>query len=168
MSEPPSVLVAVGSSPNPKLPKQSYSHIFTKYNISTIPVADAHFFNKTVQSPEVPDKTSFDIYGFLPGNAYYTHEDSIQEIVNFFYSHPNIEVVTCDMLVCNNIFTSNRYIQPQAPNDIPFFIKESCLSKINFINKQPVFQSQLEVLKQDRIIFHIASPLISLREKGSG
>lgn len=168
MPESPSVLVAVGSSRTPKLPKQSYSHIFTKYNISTIPVADAHFYNKTVQSPEVPDKTSFDIYGFLPGNASYTHQDSIQQIVDFFYTHPHIEVVTCDMLVCNDIFKSNRYVQPQAPNDIPFFIKESCLSKINFINKPPIFQSQLDVLKSEYIIFHIASPLISLREKGSG
>ena len=37
-------------------------------------------------------------------------------------------------------------------------------AKKNFVGES----NCLEVLKQERIIFHIASPLISLREKGSG
>ena len=34
MSEPESVLVAVGAGPKPRIPKQNYENIVTKYNMA--------------------------------------------------------------------------------------------------------------------------------------
>tara|TARA_R100000306_G_C4376625_1_gene142199 strand:- start:460 stop:966 length:507 start_codon:yes stop_codon:yes gene_type:complete len=168
MSQSSCVLIAVGNSPKPKLPKQNYKNVFTKYNIGALQVPDSHFYNKTIQDPDIPDQNSFDIYGFLPGNAYYTNSNSIQQIVSFFNQHKDIEIITCDINVVHKRFKRTLYVQPQVANDIPFFVRSSVINKINFVNEPPIFQHQLERLKSEYIIFHIATPLISLAYKGSG
>ncbi|MAF24221.1 hypothetical protein CL634_01340 [bacterium] len=167
MSKSPSVLVAVGSGNHPKLPKQNYANIFTEYNISSLKkTPDSAFYNRVVRHPAIEGKTEFDIYGFMAGNCQYTYEDSIQQIVNFFNKHDRIEVAVCDIMRSTDIFKSRMYVQPQATNDIPFFVRKSVMHEINFTDEDLIFQNQLESLRSNHTIFHIASPLISTLTKG--
>lgn len=163
MSQFPSVLVAVGQSKNAKLPRQKYKNIFTRYNMggmATVP--DRHFFNEVVRNPSIPNKKQFDIYGFILGGSRYTTNHSIQDIVDFFDKHEHIKVVICDVVDGQGSFKFCRYIQPQATNNVPFFIRESVTQDINFTDDNAPLQHQLEALKQKYTIFHIASPLISI------
>jgi hypothetical protein len=169
MSKSPSVLVAVGSGDRPKLPNQNYESIFTEYNISALLGAapDGDFYNRVVRHPAIDGKSEFDIYGFMSGNCQYTYEDSVQQLVDFFNKHERIEVVVCDVIRSTDIFKSRVYIQPQATNDIPFFVRKSVIDEIDFKNELPILQDQLERLRKNHTIFHLASPLISLLIKGT-
>ena len=166
MPKPSSVLVAVGAHEAPKIPNQNYKNLFTEYNVQAITkVSDANFYNRVIAQPNIKDKTEFDIYGFLPGNCKYTYNYSIEHITTFFQRHSKIEIVVCDIMTVYDTHSSLRYIQPEAPNDIPFFIKDSLKNKINFVNDKLMLQTQLQNLtKQGLPIFHIASPLLSLLE----
>ena len=166
MPQYPSVLVAVGAHEAPKVPNQKYKNIFTEYNIQQITkVSDADFYNRVVTKPNIKDRKEFDIYGFLPGNCKYTYDYSIEHIVEFFQQHPKIEIVVCDIMTVYDTHSRLQYIQPEASNNIPFFIRDSLKNKINFVDEKLMLQTQLQNLaKQGLPIFHIASPLLSLIE----
>ena len=93
MSKLPNVLVGVGKHPQPKIPKQSYTNLFTEYNMTSIlkVESDTMFFNR-LASQNTPDKipNEIDIYGFMQGNWSYSEENSIQRIVDFFQQDNNI------------------------------------------------------------------------------
>ena len=151
MSESPNVLIAVGNTTEGAIPQQNYKNIFTEFNIASINTeSDADFY----------------IYGFMPCNYKYTYDSSIQQIVDFFQRDDHIEIVVCDMLSINPLFNTYQYIHPQSlTNNVPFFIKQSIKNKIQFVNEKLLFQNQLNKLQQEgHIIFHIASPLISLAQ----
>ena len=168
MSEPPNVLIAVGNTTEgeiPQLPQQNYKNIFTEINIVSFHTeSDADFYNITIQAPSTKRVSDFYIYGFMPGNYKYTYDSSIQQVVDFFQRDDHIEIVVCDMLSINPLFNTYQYIHPHSlTNNIPFFIKKSIKNKIQFVNEKLLFQNQLNKLQQEgHIIFHIASPLISL------
>ena len=170
MSESPNVLIAVGQSQDPNIPEQTYENIFTRYNVGGLSGRpDGDFYNQIIDTPSTPkwgDK-NFDIYGFMSGACYYTYPNSIQCVVDFFNKNDNIKVVVCDMLYDKELFKFHRYIHPQAPNNLPFFIRSSIVKELRFTNQSEMLQSQLEALKQKYPIFHIAAPLISIREEGS-
>ena len=65
------------------------------------------------------------------------------------------------------LFKSHRYVHPQGTNNLPFFIRSSIAKELRFTNQGDMLQNQLEALKKVYTIFHIASPLISIREEGS-
>ena len=166
MPESPSVLVAVGNGNSHKLPTQDYPNIFTEYNIGSLgETPNGDFYNRVARHPAIENKTEFDIYGFMEGNCQYTDKDSVQKIVDFFHKHERIEVVVCDLIRSTNSFKSRIYVQPQATNNIPFFVRKSVIHKIDFTEEDPMLQNQLEKLRKEHTIFHIASPLISVLEK---
>ena len=165
MSESPNVLIAVGNTTEREIPQQDYKNIVTKFNIASFNTgSDADFYNTTIQAPSTEGVSDFYIYGFMPGNYKYTYDSSIQQIVDFFQRDDNIETVVCDILSINPSFKTYQYIHPQSlTNNVPFFIKKSIKNKIQFVNEKLLFQNQLNKLQQEgHIIFHIASPLISL------
>ena len=167
MSEPPNVLIAVGNTTEGERPQQNYKNIFTKCNTDSFNTeSDADFYNTTIRTSSTDEGSDFDIYGFMPGNYKYTSDSSIQQIVNFFQQDDHIEIVICDMLLTNPLFTTYQYIHPQSiTNNIPFFIKKSITNKIQFANDKLLFQNQLNKLQQEgHIIFHVASPLVSLTQ----
>jgi len=170
MSEPPNVLIAVGQSQDPKIPEQTYENIFTRHNVGGLSGRpDGDFYNQVIENPSTPkwgDK-KFDIYGFMSGDCYYTYPNSIQCMVDFFNKHDHIKVVVCDMLYDRELFKSHRYVHPQGTNNLPFFIRSSIAKELRFTNQGDMLQNQLEALKKVYTIFHIASPLISIREEGS-
>jgi len=165
MSESPNVLIAVGNTTEGEIPQQNYKNIFTEFNIASFNTeSDADFYNITIQAPSTEGVSDFYIYGFMPGNYKYTYDSSIQQIVDFFQRDDYIEIVVCDILSINPSFKTYQYIHPQSlTNNIPFFIKKSIKNKIQFVNEKLLFQHQLNKLQEEgHIIFHIASPLISL------
>ena len=165
MSESPNVLIAVGNTTEREIPQQDYKNIVTKFNIASFNTeSDADFYNTTIQAPSTEGVSDFYIYGFMPGNYKYTYDSSIQQIVDFFQRDDNIETVVCDILSINPSFKTYQYIHPQSlTNNVHFFIKKSIKNKIQFVNEKLLFQNQLNKLQQEgHIIFHIASPLISL------
>ena len=165
MSESPNVLIAVGNTTEGEIPQQNYKNIFTEFNIASFNTkSDADFYNIATQAPSTTGVSDFYIYGFMPGNYKYTYDSSIQQIVDFFQRDDHIEIVVCDMLSINPLFNTYQYIHPQSlTNNVPFFIKQSIKNKIQFVNEKLLFQNQLNKLQQEgHIIFHIASPLISL------
>ena len=167
MSESPNVLIAVGNTTEGEIPQQNYKNIFTEFNIASFNTeSDADFYNTTIQAPSTEGVSDFYIYGFMPGNYKYTYDSSIQQIVDFFQRDDNIETVVCDILSINPSFKTYQYIHPHSlTNNVPFFIKKSIKNKIQFVNEKLLFQNQLNKLQQEgHIIFHIASPLISLSQ----
>ena len=167
MSESPNVLIAVGNTTEREIPQQDYKNIVTKFNIASFNTgADADFYNTTIQAPSTEGVSDFYIYGFMPGNYKYTYDSSIQQIVDFFQRDDNIETVVCDILSINPSFKTYQYIHPQSlTNNVHFFIKKSIKNKIQFVNEKLLFQNQLNKLQQEgHIIFHIATPLISLAQ----
>jgi len=180
MPQSPNVLIATGMSEHGHIPQQDYANLFTKYNLEGS--SDADFYNKMVQlksienfsenkiTPSDPSQHyEFDIYGFLPANCKYTYTHSIRQIVNFFQRHEKVELVICDIIEQNNAYQHYQYIHSASPqNNIPFFIRNSVVNNIEFKNEDPIFQNQLNILKQKYIIFHIAEPLITMVQEGSG
>ena len=167
MSEPPNVLIAVGNTTKREIPQQDYKNIFTEFNIASFNTgSDADFYNATIHAPSTQGGSDFYIYGFMPGNYKYTYDYSMQQIVDFFQRDDHIEIVVCDILSTNSVFNTYQYIHPQSlTNNVPFFIKKSIKNKIQFVNEEPLFQSQLNKLQQDgHTIFHIAAPLVSLTQ----
>ena len=170
MLQSPSILVAIGHSETPELPQQEYSNIFSRYNIQSLKKqSDADFYNEVIKNPQLPEwsQSRFDLYGFMGGQCKYTYDYSIQHIANFFQKHEDIKVVACDTLHSRKLFQHHQYNHPQAAKNIPFFVKEDVLKDINFANQKEPLQDQLQALKKIYTIFHIASPLISMREEGS-
>ena len=52
MSEPPNVLIAVGTAADGHIPQQNYNNIFTEFNIGSFDTeSDADFYNITIQAP---------------------------------------------------------------------------------------------------------------------
>ena len=165
MPESPNVLIAVGNTTEGEIPQQDYKNIFTKCNTGSFNTeSDADFYNTTIRTSSTDEGSDFDIYGFMPGNYKYAYDSSIQQIVDFFQQDDHIEIAICDMLSINPSFKTYQYIHPQSlTNNVPFFIKKSIKNKIQFVNEKLLFQNQLNKLQQEgHIIFHIASPLISL------
>ena len=163
MSQPPNVLVSVGTGLDPKIPQQDYPNLFTKYNIGGIPqVSDSQFFNNVANNPITKEGEACDILGFMGSDHKYTFNYSVSNIVNFFEKYDFVGIVVCDMLIQKKHYKVEKYIQPQAVNDIPFFIKASLAPQIKF-GEEPILQQQLETLKAGgHAIFHIAEPLLSL------
>jgi len=166
MSQSPNVLIAVGKSDKGSIPQQTYDNLFTEFNLEGITSVgnDADFYNVTIRKPSTQGVSNFLIYGFMPPNYRYTDKDSIQQIVDFFLRDDRIAIVVCDLLNVYPTFTSPRYIHPQSPtNNIPFFIRNTIVDKIQFTDSKVLFQEQLNNLRQEgNIVFHIADPLISL------
>ncbi len=163
MPEPPSVLVAIGQGETLKLPKQDYKNIFTEYNVNHIaPATDADFYNRVVKAPATVNKSEFNIYGFMGARHKYTSKNTIQKIVDFFEKDSIINVVICDVVRETPYFQSPIYIHPQSENNIPFFISSALKDKISFVNGENLLQDQLEKLRKEHTIFHVASQLISV------
>jgi len=169
MSELPNVLIGMGKHPQPKLPKQSYANLFTEYNMSSIlqVESDTMFFNRiATQNTSADIPSDIDIYGFMEGGWSYTHENSIQKIVDFFQQDNSIDILICDVLIDKGEYQAAQYISPfTIQNNIPFFVKQSIVSKINFINQPNFMLDQLKKLQREHIVFHIAEPLLSLTPK---
>ena len=165
MSESPSVLVSVGLVTSAKLPRQAYENIFTRYNLAEIsPLPDAEFYNRALHGTSISGKTEFDIYGFLPGLCHYKNDNSIQTVVDFFLQDKKIEIVICDSVIEHDLYQQPVYLQPEAQNDVGFFVRRSLVDKIKFMDQDMIFQNQLEAFKKEGyIIFHIASPLLSTK-----
>lgn len=166
MSKSPNVLVTVGSSSSPKLPKQDYDSIHTKYNIGP-PASDGAFFNKSVLERQSGTK-DFDnidtlIYGFFTGKTSFTENTSLQKIVSFFQKSDLIDIVVCDFIVKKNGFDSYCYTHYSDDANIPFFIHARAIHLINFTNSSLVLQKQLQDIRNKGCpFFHIAEPLLTL------
>ena len=166
MSQSPNVLVAVGQSDKGSIPQQTYENLFTEFNLDGLASFgnDATFYNVSLNKPSTQGVSDFLIYGFMPPNYSYTFEHSKQQVVDFFLRDDRITVAVCDVLSVYPNFTSHTYIHPQSPtNNIPFFIRNSIVDKIKFVDDKLLFQTQLNKLREEEhIVFHIADPLISL------
>ena len=163
MSKSPKFLVGVGISKSPSVPDQNYKELRTRFNIGGFGGnLDKDFYNKIIK-----EKEKSDIYGFMGGECKYTYDYSIQYIADFFQKHNDIKVVVCDVLHTRKLFQCNQYNHPQVPKNIPFFVRESVLTDINFTSQEAPLQHQLETLKKTYTIFHIAFSLISIREEDS-
>lgn len=163
MPKSPKFLVGVGLSKSLPIPDQNYKGLRTRFNIPSLGSSlDKDFYNRIIKEEEKSD-----IYGFMGGECKYTYDYSIQHIANFFQKHEDVKVVVCDTLHNRKLFQHHQYNHPQSAKDIPFFVKEDVLKDINFVNQETPLQDQLRALKKIYTIFHIASPLISMREEGS-
>ena len=113
MSQSPNVLVAVGQGSRGYIPQQSYSNLFTEFNMDAGAFSsfdnDANFYNTKIRTPSTQGKSDFDIYGFIPGNCKYTDDYSIQQIVDFFQKDDHIELVICDYFDIHNEFKIHQY-----------------------------------------------------------
>ena len=173
MSQSPNVLVGVGVGKHLRLlpPKQNYSNLFTQFNIPSIlkSESDPMFFNKIARndaSDSIPN--NIEIYGFMEGAWSYAQENSIQHIVDFFQQDSQISIVVCDVIIDKGDYKTQQYVHPLTiQNNIPFFIRQSIVNKINFINEPNAIHEQLKRLQQEHIIFHIAAPLLSLNTQGN-
>ena len=164
MPQSPNVIVTVGSGPSPKLPRQDYENIVTKYNIGPLE-SNGSFFNKSVSEGASSDAATRDstIYGFFSGNTSFTNKTSLQKIVSFFQQSDLIDVVICDFVVKQNGFDSYLYTHPLTTVDIPFFIHARAVQHINFPNNPFIFQTQIQIMRTIKCpIFHIAQPLLTL------
>lgn len=169
MSEFPNVLVGVGTQSQPIPPKQNYANLFTEYNMPSIlqVESDPVFFNRIAKketSADIPAEV--EIYGFMEGVYSYTQANSINRIVDFFQQHNNIEIVICDILIDKGQYKTTQYTSPSTiQHNIPFFVRQSVASKINFINEPNSTLDQLKRLQTQHIIFHIAEPLLSITHR---
>ena len=166
MSKSPNVLVTVGSSSSPKLPKQDYDNIHTKYNIGP-PASDGSFFNKSVLERR-SSSTDFDsadtlLYGFFSGKASFTENTSLQKIVSFFQKSDLIDVVVCDFIVKKNGFDSYLYTHYSDESDIPFFVHARAIHLVNFSNGPSIYQKQIQDIRSKGCpVFHLAEPVLTL------
>ena len=168
MSKSENVLVAVGASPAPKLPRQNYDNIVTKYNIAVgMPPAimtDAAFFNLTIDEGAPPDYHPPHIYGFLKGGYSYSSPSSLQEIVNVFSMDDDIEIVNTDVLV-KKAATGAEFVDhghSEAVPDCSFFIRDSLIDKIRFEDSAQMFNKVLQSLvSEGKKIYHIGEPLLT-------
>ena len=168
MPKSPSVLVAVGRSKKGHIPQQSYEDIVTEYNLGTVPCSDASFYNRIAKSKVTMEDTSnFCIYGFMPGYCRYTYDSSIEKIVNLFQKNDKVEFVISDYIEKNHMFDVRKYIHPGDIGNVPFFVRDSVINKINFLEEDLLFKTQIAKLQQEHILFHIAEPLISFVQEGS-
>lgn len=167
MSQSPNILVAVGGqSDRGYIPQQTYTNLFTEFNINGVGLSDfnsdADFYNTKIITPSTQGKSDFDIYGFMLNDYEYTNEHSMQTIVDFFQQDKRIDIVVSDILHVHANFSSYTYINPyDINNNIPFFVRSNLVDQINFVDEKLLLQEQLNRLKQQNIIFHIASPLLS-------
>ena len=170
MSQSPNVIVAIGEHTSPSLPKQNYSNLFTEFNI---PVAlttqsNSTFFNRIANNTthdSIPE--DIEIYGFMEGAWKFTHDNSVQQIVNFFQQYSQIGIVICDVVIDKGSYQAQQYIQPFSfKNNIPFFIRKSIVSQINFLEEPNYIYQQLKKLQKQHVIFHIAEPLLSINIQG--
>ena len=163
MPESPKFLVGVGLSKSPSTPNQNYKRLRTSFNVPGLGGSqDKDFYNSIIKGEE-----KYDIYGFMGGECKYTYDYSIQSIADFFQKHEDIKIVVCDTLRHYKLFQHHQYNHPQTSQNIPFFVKEDVVKNMNFVNQKTPLQDQLQALKKIYTIFHIASPLISMREEGS-
>ena len=161
MSESPSVRVAVGAQATSKLLQQDYDNISTEYNEGT--ASDSSFYNQIVHNSKMVTQIADDIYGFMPGAYDYTNTHSMGAIVDFFNKNKHIEMVICDIIIRTPVFDSILYTHPDAPKNIPFFVRQSMINGIEFDTtiEDAILQRQLEQLRAaGRILFHIAKPLL--------
>ena len=173
MSKSKKVLVAVGASPTPKLPRQKYDNIFTKYNMPFgMPpeiMADPVFFNQIIdRGIQIDQGIEFNpppsIYGFLKGGYCYSSPDSLQEIVDVFNIDDDIEIVVTDILVKKADVGAEfiDYGHSEAVPDLPFFIKDSLVNEVRFENSPEMFKKALESLvTKGKKIYHIGEPLLT-------
>ena len=166
MSKSPNVLVTVGSSSSPKLPKQDYDNVHTKYNIGP-PTSDGAFFNKSVLERRSAstdfDNTDTLLYGFFSGKTSFTEKTSLQKIVSFFQKSDLIHVAVCDFIVKQNGYDSYRYTHYSEEANIPFFIHARAIHLVNFSNGPSVFQKQIQDIRNKGCpLFHIAEPILTL------
>tara|TARA_R110002020_G_scaffold429482_4_gene639061 strand:- start:285 stop:803 length:519 start_codon:yes stop_codon:yes gene_type:complete len=167
MSKPKNVLVAVGETPTPRLPRQDYKNITTKYNIPlgimAPPQSDAEFFNSTIGyglSGDVPRH----IYGFLKGAYRYSSPSSIQEIVDVFSMDDDIEIVTTDILIKNPATNAEftDYGHSEAIPNLPFFVRDSLIDSVSFENSNEIFHKVLQdLVSRGKKVYHIAEPLLT-------
>ena len=171
MSESPNVMLAVGEHTSPSLPKQNYSNLFTEFNIPTAlqpPASNPAFFNRIANNnthDDIPNE--IEIYGFMEGNWKFTHNNSVQQIVSFFQQHDQIGIIICDIVIDKGSYQAQQYINPASfENNMPFFIRKSIASSINFLEEENFIYQQLKRLREQYIIFHIAEPLLSINIQG--
>ena len=162
MSEPESVLVAVGAGPKPRIPKQNYENIVTKYNMAPAG-PDPAFFNLTINKidPSAPPH----ICGFMRGNHFYSFPGAIQEIVDVFNSDEGIEIVTADTVVkkTQNGAEYVYYGHSEVIMDIPFFVRGSIAKSIEFKEHAEIFKEVLQSLVSNgRKIYHIGESLLTV------
>jgi hypothetical protein len=166
MSEPKNVLVAVGKGETPKLPRQNYENIFTKYNMPVgLPAAivpDHDFFNLTMSWRGDLEYPPY-ILGFLKGNYSYSSPSSVQKIVDLFSMDDDIEIVITDVLVkkieSNARFTEHGH--SEAIPDLPFFIKNTLIEEVSFEDSAEIFKATLEgLVRKGKKIYHIGEPLL--------
>jgi hypothetical protein len=167
MPEPKNVLVAVGATPTPKVPRQNYKSIRTKYNIPVglFPTAqtDSEFFNSTIDYGLASDVLPH-IYGFLKGVYHYSSPSSIQEIVDVFSMDDDIEIVTTDILVKKTASSAEfaDYGHSEAISNLPFFVKDSIIDSVRFENSTEIFQKTLQnLVTRGKKIYHIGEPLLT-------
>jgi hypothetical protein len=169
MPKSKNVLVAVGAHPAPRLPRQNYiaEDIITRYNfplgIGGVTQPDADFFNLTIDHGMLKEQCP-DIYGFLKGSYSYSSPSSLQQIVDVFNMHDEIEIVTTDVMVHKKA-SGASFIDyghsERIPNE-PFFVKCSIIEGLRFENSPEIFKKPLEdLVRKGKRIYHIGEPLLT-------
>ena len=166
MSEPKNVLVAVGKGETPKLPRQNYENIFTKYNMPlgmpATAMSDPDFFNLTMSEGGGLERPPC-ILGFLKGNYSYASPSSVQKIVDLFSMDDDIEIVTTDVLVKKEKSGAHftEYCHSEAILDLPFFIKNTIVEEVNFEDSAEIFKTTLNgLVGRGKKIYHMGEPLL--------
>jgi hypothetical protein len=166
MSESPVVLV--GLADNEKaIKQQNYDRLSLVYNpspVSSIQI-ESDFYNSI---PSISHEA--DLYGFLPTQADFTFDYSIEKIIKFFMQDDLIDIVICDLIHQYKDFVAYEYVQAATcVNNVPLFIRNSLKDKITFGNEEPILQKQIITLQQQgHTIFHIAEPLVTINKEGNG
>ena len=166
MSESPVILVGLVDNEKP-IRQQGYDHLSVMYNPSAVSSAqiESDFYHTVCSTPHKAD-----LYGFLPTQADFTFDYSIEKIVKFFMQDEMIDIVICDLIHQYKDFVAYEYIQPTTcVNNVPLFIRKSLKDKMTFANEEPILQKQIVSLQQQgHTIFHIAEPLITINKEGDG
>ena len=156
------VMVCVGGHPSPHLPKQSYESLVTEYNVHVgIKVlTDPQLFNKNLS-----EYSDADIYGFMPGNYYYSSRESLQQIVDVFNMGNDMEVITADTIIKKKSLGAEfiEYHHSEEIYNAPFFVTAKIAKEVQFEQKSgEMFKDYMtELVRRGNMIYHIADPLFT-------
>ena len=167
MSEPKSVLVAVAD--NKPIKQQGYDNMSIVYHTDAVVSLESqsNFLNSI---RNIDNNAIKDFYCFMSPNSDFTNNDSLKKIIDFFNNDEYIGIVLADSIHQYDGFSSYQYTHPNILDSdlISFCIRGSILERLEFSNKEHIFQKALyDINQKGHVIFHIAEPLFTIHKEGS-
>ena len=162
MSESKNITIGVGKSQANMLPLvQDYNDYVAEYNMEQ---SNSDFFTMLL------NKYNSNIYSFFQPNIAFESNSSLTQIAKAFDKDHNIAAVICDGFYAKNGIRRPYYLDTNHLNNIdsnaPIFFHKNIINSIAW--EQDAYQKLTELfntcLSQQKLIIHIADPLIVINE----